>query len=94
MARSLLDDPRFEAIGRPGARRAAGPSTAERWKLALASSMFLVAAGVMLWHFGFFASGRGVSDHQVSAQDQKILDEQIKAQDLEIERGRATRNGS
>lgn len=87
MARSLLDDPRFESIGRGkgGSRGGGGGMSGDKIKLALAIVLFLIAGGVIAWYYELLpGTNRSRAGAPVMTPDErKQFDEQVKKSEEE-----------
>lgn len=89
MGRSLLDDPRFEAIGRGkgGKRGGGGGSNVEKTKLFLAIGLFVAAGVLFAWYMellpGTSSTPPGI---QMTAEEQKTFDESVKKSKEDMKR--------
>ena len=97
MARSLLDDPRFDSIGKGkggGSRGGGGGMDGDKVKLIAAIVLFVLAGGVFAWYYELIPLGRGKKAVQVvTEKDRENFAEQEKARQKAIDRGQATIGG-
>lgn len=97
MARSLLDDPRFDSIGKGkggGSRGGGGGMSGDKVKLIAAIVLFVLAGGVFAWYYELIPMGGSSRPvHVVTEQDRQNLQEQEKQRQQAIDRGQAQIGG-
>lgn len=98
MARSLLDDPRFESIGRGkgGSRGGGGGANSDKIKLAIAIVLFLIAGGVIAWYYELLpGTGRSRAGAPVMTREEKQqFEEQVKKSEEEAMKRPDVQRGS
>lgn len=97
MARSLLDDPRFESIGKGkggGSRGGGGGMSGDKIKLIAAIVLFVLAGGVFAWYYELIPLGGGKRPvHVVTQEDKQNFEQQQAQQKQAIDRGQAVVGG-
>lgn len=87
MGRSLLDDPRFEAIGRGKGGRSGGGSNAEKTKLFLAIGLFIAAGILFAWYMELLPGTSSRPQPVVMTEEEKkVFDESVKKAQEDMKR--------
>jgi hypothetical protein len=94
MARSLLDDSRYDSIGR-GKSRSSGGASGDKVKLGLAIGLFVVAGAVLAWYYELIP-GMGSTKPApvvITQEQQEEIKKQEDHRQKQIERGEVTVGG-
>lgn len=88
MARSLLDDSRFDSIGRGKQSKSGGGNSADKVKLTVAIALFALAGGVLAWYYDLIP-GMGSKPPQqvITPEEKQAFETQEKQRQQQIQRG-------
>ncbi len=95
MARSLLDDSRYDSIGRGKSRSSGGGASGDKVKLGLAIGLFVLAGGVLAWYYELIP-GMGSSRPApvvITPEQKEEIQKQEAHRQKQIERGEVTVGG-